>query len=76
MAKAIKTPVEFLEALRETEMTWIVTRGDASLFDAVFEGEHVQLRLVDFPDAPLYTISFRREEFDLEATPDIWHLQD
>jgi len=75
MPKAIKTPVDFLKALRDAEITWIATRGDPTLFDAVFEGEHVQIRLNEFPEAPIYTVFFRSEEFDLEEGPKTWQLQ-
>ena len=75
MPKAIKTPVDFLKALRDAEITWIATRGDPNLFDAVFEGEHVQIRLNEFPEAPTYTVFFRSEEFDLEEGPKTWRLQ-
>jgi len=75
MPKAIKTPVDFLKALRDAEITWIATGGDPTLFDAVFEGEHVQIRLNEFPEAPIYTVFFRSEEFDLEEGPKTWQLQ-
>jgi hypothetical protein len=71
----MKMPEEFLDALKKSEVTWIVTREDKCLFDAVFQGEHVQVRMNDFPDEPIYTVFLRGEEIDLEEGPRTWHLQ-
>lgn len=71
----MKSNHAFLEALQDTELTWIATRNDPTFFEAVFEGEHVQIRMNDFPDEPIYTVFFRGEEIDIEESPRKWHLQ-
>jgi hypothetical protein len=48
-----------LERIQHVEITWIVTKDDRRVFDAVFEGEHVQLRQNDFPDEPPATLFIR-----------------
>ena len=66
---------DFLQVLQNTEITWIATNSDSTFFEAVFEGEHVQIRMNDFPDEPIYTAFFRDEEIDIEESPRKWHLQ-
>ena len=52
----MKNPKDFLRALQETEFIWIATRKDPALFVAVFQREHVQLKLNDFPEEPMGTV--------------------
>jgi len=61
--------------IKATEITWIATNADRTLFEAIFNGEHVQLRLNDFPDEPIYTLFVGSNEIDIEEGPRIWHLQ-
>ena len=69
-----KPTAELLGALQRAELSWIQTRKDACLFEAIFEGEHIQIRLNDFPDEPILTVIIRDEEIDLEETPRKWRL--
>lgn len=64
----------FLHAMQNTELAWIESRKDSRLFDAVFEGEHVQVRLNDFPEEPILTVFFRGQEMDIEESPKKWRL--
>jgi hypothetical protein len=66
---------EFLKDIQETEITWIATKDDPTVFEAIFGGEHVQLRMNDFPDEPIYTLFVRDEAIDIDEGPRIWHLQ-
>lgn len=66
---------DFLQSLQNTELTWIGSRHDPTFYDAVFEGEHVQLRINDFPDEPPYTVFFRDQAIDIEESPRNWHLR-
>ncbi|MDR3406721.1 MAG: hypothetical protein P4L99_29820 [Chthoniobacter sp.] len=63
-----------LLALQSSELSWIATRKDPRLFEAVFDGEHIQLRLNDFPDEPIFTVFFRDREIDIEESPKKWRL--
>lgn len=71
----MKSVQDFLQALQNTELKWIATLSDPTFFDTVFEGEHVQIRMNDFPDEPIYTVFFRGEEIDMEESPRKWRLQ-
>jgi hypothetical protein len=65
---------QFLNDIQQAKITWIATRDDPTLFEAVFNGEHVQLRMNDFPDEPIYTLFVRDKAIDIEEGPQVWHL--
>ena len=64
----------FLKELQNAHITWI--RGDyrAAIYDAVYKGETLHLRLNDFPDQIAFTLLIRGEEINLEESPSWWHL--
>jgi hypothetical protein len=66
---------DYLRSLQDTEITWIATRRDRTIFEAIFQGEHVMIRMNDFSDEPIYTVFLRGEEIDIEESPKKWHLQ-
>jgi hypothetical protein len=66
---------EFLKDIQQMEITWVETKNDPAMFEAVFAGEHVKLRLNDFPDEPICTLFIRDKGIDIEEHPRIWHLQ-
>jgi hypothetical protein len=39
-----------------------------------FEGNHLRLRLNDFPDEPIYSLLFQDERLVLEELPEKWEL--
>lgn len=65
---------KLIKEIQEAEITWIATNADASLFEAVFHGEHFQLSLNDFPDEPMFTLFFQDKNVDVEESPKGWHL--
>lgn len=64
-----------IDEVQKVELTWIVTKSDPKIFEAIFLGEHVQVRMNDFPDEPLLTLFVRHESIDLEDRPSGWHFQ-
>jgi len=64
-----------LRDIQQTKITWVATKDDPTIFEAFFNGEHVRLRLNDFPDEPLYTLFLRDKAVDIEEGPTAWHLQ-
>ena len=71
----MKTISKFLEDIQQVEITWVETKDDRIMFETVFDGEHVRLRLNDFPDEPIFTIFIRDEAITIEEGPRWWHLQ-
>ena len=66
---------EILNDIQQTKITWIAMRDAPTMFEAVFNGEHLRLHINDFPDEPLYTLFIRDEAIDIEEGPRVWHLQ-
>lgn len=70
----MSTDDDFLENLQNANILWKEVTDSDAIYEAVFDGEPVKLRLNDFPDEVAYTLFFRDEELDLEERPKGWHL--
>ncbi|MGC3990438.1 MAG: hypothetical protein QM796_12300 [Chthoniobacteraceae bacterium] len=66
---------ELIEKIQEADVTWIPSQKEPGIFDAIFAGRHVQLRMNDFPDEIAYTLIVGGEEFEFEDTPPGWFLK-
>ncbi len=71
----MKTINKFLEDIQQAEITWTAVKGVRVMYETVFDGEHVRLRLNDFPDEPALTIFIRDEAITIEEGPRWWHLK-
>jgi hypothetical protein len=63
-----------LEQLQNAKMDWQTTSESPYIFQAVFEGKTIRLRLNDFPDEPLCTVFIEGTETDLHEFPTFWTL--
>ncbi len=63
-----------MKNLKNANILWTEAKDSDAMYEAVFKGEPVKLRLNDFPDEVAYTLFARDEEFDLEERPKGWHL--
>jgi hypothetical protein len=70
----MNTDDNFLKNLKNANILWTEAKDSDAMYEAVFKGEPVKLRLNDFPDEVAYTLFARDEEFDLEERPKGWHL--
>ncbi|HEX4085585.1 MAG TPA: hypothetical protein VHY22_11785 [Chthoniobacteraceae bacterium] len=70
----MSTNDDFLKNLQNANILWTEAKDSDAMYEAVFDGEPVKLRLNDFPDEIAYTLFVRDEEFDLEERPKGWHL--
>jgi len=70
----MNTNENFLKDLQNANILWTEAKDSDSMYEAVYDGEPVKLRLNDFPDEVAYTLFVRGEEFDLEERPTGWHL--
>jgi len=64
----------FVEQLQLAKMNWLSTERNPYVFQGVFQGQSVQLRLNDFPEEPLCTVIAGGTETDLHAFPKTWTL--
>ena len=64
----------FLKAFKGAELTWMPANYGHAMYEVVYEGESVKMRLNDFPDEVPVTLFIRDEEIDLEEFPKTWHF--
>lgn len=60
--------------LQNAEVIWTEAKQGHAMYEAVYRGELVKLRLNDFPDEVLLTLFIRDKETDLEEFPKGWHF--
>jgi len=63
-----------IDELQQSEIAWRASRESPYMFQAVFKGEDILVRLNDFPDEPLCTIIIRGTETDVHDFPKCWTL--
>jgi len=63
-----------LKAIQNAELTWTRAKHGHAMYESVYKGEPVKMRLNDFPDEVLLTLFVRGEEIDLEEFPRTWHF--
>ena len=68
-----EAPSDFLRELLEAKITWLPS-DDPCVFDALFNGEPIRLRMNDFPDYPLWTVFFLNQEVDIDDRPKSWRV--
>lgn len=66
---------DLLRDLQNANILWTEAMHGHAMYEAVYKGELVKLRLNDFPDEVAYTLFVRGEEIDLEESPEGWHLE-
>jgi len=66
--------IDFLNAIKCAKLTWVPAKHDHATYEVVYEGEHIKMRLNDFPDEVLVTLFVRNEKIDLEEFPKTWHF--
>jgi hypothetical protein len=65
---------ELIVQLQRSSVEWVSIPDSPYVFNALFHGTSVALRLNDFPDEPLYTLIFDGTETDLDEFPSSWTL--
>ena len=60
--------------LQNANILWTEAKQGDAMYEAVYRGEPVKLRLNDFPDEVAYTLFIRGQEIDLEESPEGWRL--
>ncbi len=60
-----------IQDLKAIKIRWSPAKGKTSWAASVL-GEQCELRMNDFPDEPLYTVSWRDERFDIDDLPAHW----
>jgi hypothetical protein len=63
-----------LDQLQQCPLDWVTTKESPHIFQAVFQGKVVRLRLNDFPEEPLCTVILDSGETDLDEFPKTWRL--
>jgi hypothetical protein len=66
--------VDLLDQLQQANVDWQNMGENPYVFQAVFRGEVVWLRLNDFPEEPLCTVIIDVAETDLHEFPKSWTL--
>jgi hypothetical protein len=64
----------FVDILRRNRVDWEATDESKVVFQVLFQGKIVRLRLNDFPDEPICTVIVDEEETDVEPFPETWTL--
>ena len=62
------------EELRRAKVDWQKTPESPYLFEAVWNGREIRLRLNDFPDEPICTLLVGAQETQLDEFPKGWTL--
>jgi hypothetical protein len=65
---------DILELLQRSKVDWRKTSESPYVFQHIFQGKTVYLRLNDFPDEPLCTVIIDGQETDLNELPNHWTL--
>jgi hypothetical protein len=63
-----------LDQLKQSRVDWQSSKVSLYIFEGVFQGTAVRLRLNDFPDEPLCTVIIDGTETDLDDLPTGWTL--
>jgi hypothetical protein len=63
-----------LDQLQQSQVDWGTTKESPYIFQAVFQGKVVRLRLNNFPEKPLCTVILDGAETDLQDFPETWTL--
>ena len=66
--------IDFLDHLQQARVSWETTERSPYIFQSVFQGKVVQLRLNDFPEEPLCTVIVDGTETDLHEFSKSWTL--
>ncbi len=61
-----------VERLFSQRITWEEQGPESRWFHALVNGETCTLRMNDFPDEPLYTLTFRGQSVDFDNRPAAW----
>ena len=64
----------FLKELEGVEIIWREAEHGHAMYETVYKGEHLMLRLNDFPDEILLGLFVRGKAIDIEESPKVWHL--
>jgi len=70
----MNTNENFLKDLQNANIIWTEAKHGHAMYEAVYNGEPVRLRLNDFPDEVAFTLFVRGEEIDIEEFPPGWHF--
>jgi len=65
---------DLLDYLTQSRIDWQTTSESPYIFEAVFQGTMVRLRLNDFPEEPLCTVVIDGAGTDLDDLPKTWTL--
>jgi len=63
-----------LQEILHARVDWIATQEDPYTFKAMFGREIAHLRLNDFPEEPLCTVSVADTQIDIDDFPSQWTL--
>jgi hypothetical protein len=63
-----------IQEVLNAEVYWERVTLEGVEYVATLNGNVFKLRMNDFPDEPLYTVTFGNEKIDLDDTPDSWHF--
>jgi hypothetical protein len=66
--------VQDIGSLFQKPISWHATKPDSVEFYAYVDGERCELRLNDFPDEPLYTLTFSGQSVSFDDRPRSWSL--
>ena len=61
-----------IEQLLERRILWEESKESGVLFIAEIDGEHCTLRMNDFPDEVLYTLSYKGKDISFDDAPRLW----
>ena len=53
---------------------WQSVKDEKGKWHTNFNGERYELHINDFPDEPLYTITFKEEAMDFDDKPTMWFI--
>jgi hypothetical protein len=63
-----------ISSLFKEQINWQCVKLGRSKFYASVDGERCELRMNDFPEEPLYTLTFRGQSIDFDDRPKTWTL--
>jgi hypothetical protein len=65
-------PTEKIRALFAVPVRWHEVESGGNEFMSVVNGQTCKLRINDFPDEPLYTLTIDGEHYDFDDKPSTW----
>lgn len=65
---------KFYQQIQEANIDWKYSEKSKYVFQALFDGKNVELRLNDFPEEALCTIIRGEQEVDIHEFPKRWTL--